>query len=101
MKNEIWKRKRNIERATSYRLEYCYCDGGEIEVEHRDFKSAKSLNQWADRNENGDNFAFLILKRLALIDEIWEPYTTIGKKNITLSDLVFIVEDLKSSLRKK
>lgn len=92
-------RIRNIERATSFRLEYFNCTGDEVETKHRDFKSIKALAQWADRNDS--DLGFLEGRRLALIDEIWEPFTTIGKKTITLSALVKIVDDLKTSFEKK
>lgn len=96
---KIFKRKRNIERATSYKLEYCFCKGGELKKEFRDFKSIKALAQWELRS--GSYSDFMAIKRLALIDEIWEPFATIGKKSVTLSDLICIVEDLKSSILPK
>lgn len=63
------------------------------EVVERVFKSAKTLAQWVDRNENG--YDFLECRRLALIDEVWEPYTTIGKKTLTLQELRSIVRTLE------
>ena len=94
---KIFKKRRNFEKATSFRLEYCYCTGDEIEPAYRDFKSVKALAQWESRSRDSA-WNMVTLKRLALIDETWEPFATIGKKNITLSDLINIVEDLKSSL---
>lgn len=94
----VFKRIRNIERATSFRLEYFNCTGDKIESKNRDFKSIKALAQWVDRN---DYLGFVEQRRLALIDDIWEPFTTIGKKTITLSALVNIVDNLKTSFVKK
>ena len=93
---KIFKRRRNFERATSFRLEYCYCTEVERETLHRDFKSFKALAQWESRNEDC-TFDMLIGNKLALIDGTWEPFTTIGKKNITRSDLIVLVDYLKSS----
>ena len=96
-KTKIFKKRRNIERATSFRLEYCYCTGDEVESESRDFKSFKALTQWASRNEEC-TLNMVLGRKLALIDGIWEPFTAIGKQNVTLSDLIYIVDGLKTSL---
>ena len=93
---KIFKRRRNIERATSFRLEYYYCTGDTTEPGFRDFKTFKALAQWANRNEECTS-NMVLGHKFALIDETWEPFTAIGKQNITLSDLMHIVEDLKTS----
>lgn len=97
----MFKRRRNIERATMFRIEYLsYID--DEKSEYRDFKTAKSLNQWVDRNSSD---IALMLNRFALIDDTWEPYTTIGKKNVTLSELKNEIrrleDDYKSSALRK
>lgn len=101
-----WTKRRNLERATLFRAEFiCYLNT-EANVEVREFNSIKSLNQWEDRNDNDNTIGIMVLRKLALIDDVWEPYTTIEKKTITLSDLKTIVrglegEHLNSSLCKK
>lgn len=92
-----FKRKIPIEKAASYRLEYmCYLRD-EKQFEYRDFKSLKSLNQWEARNTDEFTIGILSLRKLALLGDEWVPFTTIGKKNITLNELLIIVEDLKYS----
>lgn len=92
--------RRNIERATSFRVDYiCYLDDSR-KVLTREFSSTKSLEQWVARNDNDTTLGILVLKRRALINDIWEPYTTIGKKTITLSDLKHIVRDLEDDALK-
>lgn len=87
-----------MEDATLFKVEYaCYLDG-DNRVEAREFKTAKSLTQWADRNDNDNTIGIFILRKLALIDGIWEPYTTIGKQTITLTDLKMVVKDLETTI---
>lgn len=82
---------RKIERAISFKVEYInYLDDSKIES--REFKSLKSLSQWVERNDYG---RFLELNRFALIDEVWEPYTIIGKTTVTLHTLKCIVKQLE------
>ncbi len=99
---KMFKPRRNIERATSFKVQYTII-GETDEVKEREFDNIKSLRQWIDRNEG--RFDVLILNTLALIMDEWEPFTTIGKKTITLSDLQNIVnrlaEDYKPSEIKK
>ncbi len=87
-----FKPRRNIERATMFKVQYAIVSGGPIEKSEREFGSLKSMRQWMDRN--GEALGIVILKTLALIMDKWEPFTTIGKKTVTLSDLRAIVEDL-------
>lgn len=90
-----FKKRIPIEDATKFRVEYnCYLHG-ENTLGYREFNSAKSLAQWADRNDNDNTLGILMLRKLALLGDHWEPYTTIGKKTITLSDLKIIVRDLE------
>lgn len=92
--------RRNIERATRFRVDYvCYLDDAR-EVVNREFSNTKSLEQWVARNDNDSTLGILILKRQALICDVWEPYTTIGKKTITLHDLKNIVRDLEDETLK-
>lgn len=93
-----YKRRRNIERATLYKVEYYFYLSDDHTVESREFNSSKSLSQWVDRNDNDNTIGLFILRKLALIDDAWEPYTAIGKKNITLSDLKSIVRNLGEDL---
>lgn len=97
-----FKRRRNIERATKYRVDYIVV--AEKLVMNREFDSHKSLMQWVERNIN-NSLGLLVGKNLALIDNIWEPYTVIGKKLITLFDLNqevrLLSEDLDSSFSRK
>ena len=95
MKTE-YKRRRNIERATSFKVQY----SDSLDVANpleREFDSQKSMAQWIGRQESSGNFGFMTLKRLALIDGIWEPFAIIGKLSITLSDL----EDHANRLREE
>lgn len=92
---KIFERRRNIERATMFRVEYLSCINDE-KAEYRDFKTIKSLSQWVDRN--GSDLA-LILNRFALIDSAWEPYTTVGKKTLTISELKNIVRTLEDAYK--
>lgn len=95
---KIFIRRRNIERATRFKVEYlCYLNDDKI-IEFREFNSAKSLNQWENRTDNDSTFGIMILRKLALIDDIWEPYATIGKKTLTLGDLKKIVYDLETTI---
>lgn len=90
-----FKKRIPFEAATKFRVEYnCYLHG-ENTLGSREFNSAKSLAQWADRNDNDNTLGIIILRKLALLGDHWEPYTTIGKKTITLSDLKTIVKDLE------
>lgn len=91
MKKEL-KPRRNIERATKFKVQYALCNGEAREIQEREFANLKSLRQWIDRNEQ--LFDVLIIKTLGLIRDEWEPFTTIGKKTISLSDLESIVRDL-------
>lgn len=94
MKNSTksFQRRRNIERATLFKVEYhCYLD--KLKLDSREFNSVKALNQWADRNDN--TIGILIARKLALIDDVWEPFTAIGKKTVTLTELKGIVRDLE------
>lgn len=93
MKKE-YKRRRNIERATSFKV--LYTDSMDVTNPlEREFDSQKSMAQWISRQESGGNFGFMTLKRLALIDGIWEPFAIIGKLSITLSDLENHVNSLR------
>lgn len=89
------KRRRSIERATSFKV--WYAEIGENGTREREFANLKSLRQWIDRNE--ELFDVFVLKTLALIDGEWEPFTTIGKKTISLSDLEHIVRDLRDDYK--
>lgn len=94
MKKE-YKKRRNIERATSFKVQYVSYLNDANEVLYREFSNIKSLSQWVARNDNDNTFGIFIINTLALIDDIWEPFTTIGKIIITLSDLETIVRDLR------
>lgn len=88
-------KRRNIERATSFKVLYvCYLDDGNKIIE-REFKSVKSMSQWISRNDNDNTLGIFIVNTLALIDNTWEPFTTIGKKTITLSDLETIIKNIR------
>lgn len=92
------QKRRGIETATVFKVEYiCYLHGDNT-VLNREFQSDKSLSQWIARNDNDNTIGIMILRKLALIDDIWEPYTTIGKKTITLSDLKITVKNLEVSI---
>lgn len=63
----------------------------------REFKSLKSMNQWVDRNDTACDF--LLLARYAMIDNKWEWFDTVGNKNITLTELDYIVADAKKTIQ--
>ncbi|MFI3293981.1 MAG: hypothetical protein SNI70_10755 [Rikenellaceae bacterium] len=88
-----FERRRNIERATSFKA--IYVNPSEDPNEHleREFKSLKSMSQWIARGD--DPFYFILFGRLALIDDIWEAFDIIGKKCVTLSDLKQRITDLE------
>lgn len=88
------QKRRNIDKATSFKVEYVEYLNDRKHCE-RLFNNIKSLNQWIDRNDNGYTIGLCVTRKLALIDGTWEPFTTIGKKTITLSDLKFIVSELE------
>lgn len=92
-----FKPRRSIERATRFKVLYWEVMDEEKTVHEREFNTLKSLRQWIDRN--GESFDILILKTLALILDEWEPFTTIGKKTITLADLEIIVRDLREDYK--
>lgn len=92
--------RRKIEQATRFRIKYVSYLNDPDKVLIREFSNTKSLEQWVDRNDNESTFGILVLKREALIGDTWEPYTTIGKKTITLSDLKRIVNDMESEYKK-
>lgn len=89
-----FKPRRNIERSTKFKVQYsCYLND-EVTVHEREFNSLESMRQWIARNDNPGILGIMVLKTLALVMDEWEPFTTIGKKTITLSDLQTIVKDL-------
>lgn len=88
------KRRRNIERATSFKV--LYTDSLDVSNPlEREFGSQKSMTQWIDRQESGGDYGYMTLKRLALIDGTWEPFAIIGRLSITLSDLEDQVRHLR------
>lgn len=91
-----YTRRRNIERATLFKVQYVSCARG-LDLLERKFRSQKIMSQWIARNDK--LFAIFIVKMLALIDDIWDPFTTIGKKSITLSDLEFIEKNLREEYK--
>ncbi len=91
-----YKLRRNIERATAFKV-VCAIIGSDEGNQEREFQNLKSMRQWIDRN--GELFGLLVLNTLTLIDGEWEPFTTIGKKTITLSDLESIVRNLREDYK--
>lgn len=91
-----YTRRRNIERATLFKVQYVSCARG-LDLLERKFRSQKIMSQWIARNDK--ILAIFIVKMLALIDDIWDPFTTIGKKSITLSDLEFIEKNLREEYK--
>jgi len=96
---KTFKLRRNIERSTNFKVEYAMLSGDGIEPKDREFKSMQSLAQWVVRNEA--YLGFMEFRRLALIDDVWEPYTTIGKKAMTLSDMKSVVRGLEDDSYKQ
>lgn len=93
-----FKKRIPFEQATKFRVEYvCYLHN-DLPVQSRTFNSAASLAQWVTRNDNDNTFGIKVLRRLALLGDQWEPYTTIGRKTITLTDLRTIVKDLEMTI---
>lgn len=91
------KRRKNIERATSIMVQYAVLEP-EVDVKERLFNNYKSARQWIiDRNDG--TLDFMVMRMLVLIDDEWEPFTTIGKKTITLSELETIVRDLREGYK--
>lgn len=97
MKKE-YKKRRNIERATSFKVQYTDCLDVCNPLE-REFGKQKSMTQWIDRQDMCGDYEFMILKRLALIDDVWEPFAIIGKLSITLSDLENYVSRLREEYK--
>lgn len=93
---KAFKRRRNIERATSFKVQYLLFLEDDKSIKEREFNSLKSMSQWCTRN---DTFDSMVIKTLALIDDDWEPFTTIGKKTVTLSDLENIVRNLREDYK--
>ena len=97
--NREYKKRRNIERATTFKVRHiCYLDDGKKVLE-REFQSNKSMSQWIARNDNESTYGIIVINTLALIDGVWEPFTTIGKKTVTLSDLETIVKNLREDYK--
>lgn len=92
---KIFERRRNIERATLFKVRYILLLEDAKKIVEREFKCNKSMQQWIARNDNDTTFGIVIVNTLALIDDIWEPFTTIGRKTVTLSDLENIVRNLR------
>ena len=87
------KRRRNIGRATKFKAKYVIIGDDAPGPLEREFDNLKSMRQWIDRNE--ESFDLMVVKTLALIYDEWEPFTTVGKKTVTLSDLYAIVRELR------
>ncbi|MDR2806281.1 MAG: hypothetical protein LBB85_11735 [Dysgonamonadaceae bacterium] len=83
--------RKKIENSTRFKATYMII--GEQSTSYREFASYKAMMQWVERNDRV--FDFFLINKYALINEAWEPFATIGKKNITLSDLKMIVKDLE------
>jgi hypothetical protein len=87
--------ERRIKIEDSTRFKAAYLIAGEKALHCREFASYKAMMQWIERNDQA--FDFLLANKYALINERWEPFATIGKKNITLSDLKMIIKNLELS----
>lgn len=92
------KKRISFEQATQFKIEYLYVLDATKTVYSREFNSAQSLAQWAARNDPEDRIHIMIIRRLALLGDHWEPYTTIGKRTITLTALKTIVRDLETTI---
>jgi len=61
----------------------------------RNFRSLKSMRQWIKRNDPEGNLTCLGYREYCLVGEVWERFTVIGKKVVSLSELLRIAQELE------
>jgi len=86
-----FKKKKLFKNATLYKI--IYKDLWENVLIEKQFNSTKSLEQFVSRNDV--DFGFFLVKRLALVDNEWFPYTVIGNKSLLIEELKSILRDLE------
>lgn len=61
----------------------------------RNFGSLKSLRQWVKRNDPENNITCFGYREYVLVGDVWDRFTVIGKKVVTLSELQRMIQELE------